>query len=338
MIALTSERAHGSFLQSTFDYPVFSFFFRLHGGSSKQPHDLNHIKGQIRDFIQNSSLTDSQKEQSIEKATELIKQVKEHVGAKSISLFVAQTEGELHHHFVYLPERQYCGNQFALCEYLWAEQMSQPYVLVLAGPSSLTVYEGRGLSIEKAGKCSELDRLQSAFKHWHEKRDPKHGTESGKSEPFIEALQELVQKFDAPLLVIGTEYLPIVGDLSCLKVEIKGVYKGNKVDCSPAELQTVVDEHLELCAEEDTERKVAMCEQSLEQLKLAIGEQEILDCAKEARGSILFLEPPAREGGICQLNSIQQSIRHTLLNHGSVQFVKEGALSQWVGSALILRF
>lgn len=338
MVALTSERAHGAFLQSTFDYPVFSFFFRLHGGSSKQPHDLNHIRGKIRDFIQNSTLTDSQKELSIEKSNELIKQVNEHVGAKSISLFVAQAEGELHHHFVYLPERQYCGNQFALCEYLWAEQMSQRYILVLAGPSSLSVYEGRGLALEKTAKCSELDQLQSAFKHWHEKRDPKHATESCKSEPFAQALQQLVQKVDAPLLLIGKEYLPNLGDFSCLKGDIKGVFAGNKVDCSSTELQTVIDEHLELCAEEDTERKLAMCEQSLEQLKLATGEQEILDCAKEARGSILFLEPPAREGGICQLGPIQQSIRHTLLNHGSVQFVKEGALAQWVGAALILRF
>ncbi|MBY0552519.1 MAG: hypothetical protein K2W95_34880 [Candidatus Obscuribacterales bacterium] len=338
MVALTSERAHGAFLQSTFDYPVFSFFFRLHGGSSKQPHDLNHIRGKIRDFIQNSTLTDAQKEQAIEKANELIKQVNEHVGAKSISLFVAQTEGELHHHFVYLPERQYCGNQFALCEFLWAEQMSRPYILVLAGPSALAVYEGRGLTLEKTAKCLELDRLQSAFKHWHEKRDLKHGTESCKSEPFIEALQQLVRKFDAPLLVIGKEYLPLPEDVSALKVDIKGVFTGNKVDCSSAELQTVVDGHLELCIDEDTARKMAMCEQSLEQRKLATGELEILQCAKEARGSILLLEPPSREGGLCQLDSVQQSIRHILLNHGSVHFVKEGALAHWVGSALILRF
>ena len=339
MIALTSERARGFFLQQTFDFPVFSFFFRLHGGSDKQPHDLNHIKSQIRDYVKNSPVSEVQKDQAIEKADELLSQIQEHAGAKSISLFVAQNEGELHHHFVYLPERQYCGKQFALAEYLWAEQMSQRYLLVLAGPSAICLYEGKGLALEKLGKCAHSEKFVSAFKHWHEKRDVKHGAGTAKTEPVIEAFVELVQNLNAPVLLIGKEFLPdVCSALSSANLQIHGAFTGNKVDSSPAELQTTLDEYLQLCTKEDTNRQIARCEQSLRQFKLATGAQEILDCAKEARGSVLLLEPPTREGGSCLLDSVQESIRQTVLNGGQVHFVMQGALEQWGGAALILRF
>lgn len=329
--AIAGSVTQKSWLTSSFEYDVFSFYFRLHAGSSKQPTDLTHIKSQICECIEQSSLDEDQRKQAMSKAMNLVEQIQLHSGAKSVSIFVSLDEGELHHHFVFLPERCYVGKEFALQEFLWAEYVSQDYLLILAGPSSLSVFDGRGSDLRKSDKSA--DHLLSAFKHWHNKRDAKFES-ANEAESLLQSLTQLVDEKGVPLLLIGSEYLPDLNQAVLKGLKVKGVFPGNKVDTTAANLHIALEHFLDQCFESDTDMLLKKCEQSGRQHRLATGEQDMHDCAKEGKGELLVLVPPTRESRFRKLDvdCTQRTVRHTLLNHGRVMFAKKGP------PALILRY
>jgi len=323
--------------------PSFTFLFRIHSGSEKQLHDVGHIRGRCHEIFNELESKGADVEALRKKTDALIEKIDLHSGAKSIGLFVSGENAQCETFFIHMPERYYFGDYFSGLEACYGAAESAPYALCVLEPHSVKIFKGQADHLEAIPESAEVNHLQKIFND----RQPAHHDKDGKTHrthdakwhrSFVDAISAVCSGL--PVMIVGLELADVTED-ELKEVGVEVLATRNEV-CQSTGKDALVRIAEELRSEFHAKRAVKL----LDQCRTAIGAhklvsipQDMLACAQEGRAELLLLEAPGWDvSGKMELNEVHEAIKFTLENNGRVEFLPTGSLTEWNGSAVVLRY